>query len=88
MTVSRHASNEGDAGRSWPVWVLVAVVVALAVLYLPPLTRGSTAADLCVAAAGDESNAVRWSLAPLPLPHWECAIDGTVIDLGWWPVSN
>lgn len=87
--MTRHASDEGDAERSWPVFALIGLIVALAAVYLPPLTRQSTAADLCTAQAGDETSTVRWSLNPLPLPHWQCELDdGTVIDLGWWPVST
>jgi hypothetical protein len=46
---------------------------------------------LCLAAAPKDIT-VAWSLAPLPLPHWQCAIQrdsgDQIIDLGWWPVSR
>ena len=82
--------RDEDSGPSWPVWVLIAVVVVLAAVYLPPLTRASTAADLCLAQAPTETAVVSWSLAPLPFPHWQCTVDGSseVIDLGWWPVAQ
>lgn len=87
--MSRHASDEGDTTTSWPLWVLIGLIVVLAAIFLPPLTRQSTAASLCIALAPDDTSTVRWSLNPLLLPHWQCALDdGSVIDLGWWPVSN
>jgi hypothetical protein len=60
----------------------------LLAIFVPPLTRASTARELCLAGAG-AGTTVSWSMSAFPLPHWQCAIHNgsseQVTDLGWWP---